>query len=88
MGSATQVGLVVAPLLVLISWAMGHPLSLVFPSVLNLFAIGAAAFITRSIAADGETNWFEGLMLVGVYVLLGIAFFFVAPDRGNGNVLR
>ena len=79
-GSAIQVGLVVAPLLVLISWALGHPLSLVFPSVLNLFAIGAAAFITRSIAADGETNWFEGLMLVGVYALLGIAFFFVAPN--------
>lgn len=79
-GSAIQVGLVVAPLLVLISWALGHPLTLVFPSVLNLFAIGAAAFITRSIAADGETNWFEGLMLVGVYALLGIAFFFVAPN--------
>lgn len=78
-GSTIQVGLVVAPLLVLISWALGHPLSLVFPSVLDLFAIGAAAFITKSIAADGETNWFEGLMLVGVYVLLAIAFFFVAP---------
>ena len=78
-GSAVQVGLVVAPLLVLISWAMGHPLSLVFPSVLNLFAIGAAVVITKSVAADGETNWFEGLMLVGVYVLLAIAFFFVAP---------
>ena len=78
-GSAIQVGLVVAPLLVLISWALGHPLSLVFPSVLNLFAIGSAAFITKSIAADGETNWFEGLMLIGVYVLLAITFFFVAP---------
>ena len=79
-GSAIQVGLAVAPLLVLISWALGHPLSLVFPSVLNLFAVGAAAFMTRSIAADGETNWFEGLMLVGVYALLEIAFFFVAPN--------
>ena len=78
-GSAIQVGLVVAPLLVLISWALGHPFSLVFPSVLNLFAIGSAAFITKSIAADGETNWFEGLMLIGVYVLLAITFFFVAP---------
>ena len=79
LGSAIQVGLVIAPLLVLISWALGHPLSLVFPSVLNLFAIGSAVFIAKSIAADGESNWFEGLMLVGVYVLLAIAFFFVGP---------
>ena len=78
-GSSIQVGLVVAPLLVLISWAMGMPLSLVFPSMLDLFAIAGAAFIVRSIAADGETNWFEGLVLIGVYVLFAVAFFFIAP---------
>lgn len=76
-GSSIQVGLVVAPLLVLISLFMGHPMSLVFPNVLDLFAIASAVVITKSIAADGETNWFEGLMLVGVYALLALAFFFV-----------
>lgn len=79
-GSSIQVGLVVAPLLVLISLAMGQPMSLVFPSVLDLFAIASAVVITKSIAADGETNWFEGLMLVGVYALLALAFFFVSPS--------
>ncbi len=54
-------------------------MNLVFPSVLDLFAIGAAVVITKAIAADGETTWFEGLMLVGVYVLLAIAFLLVAP---------
>jgi Ca2+:H+ antiporter len=29
------------------------------------------------VAADGETTWFEGMLLVGVYVLLGLAYFFV-----------
>jgi len=69
----------VAPLLVLISWALGTPFTLVFPSLLDLFAIAGAALIVRSIAADGETNWYEGLMLVGVYVLFALAFFYVAP---------
>ncbi|WP_242098394.1 calcium/proton exchanger [Sphingomonas sp. CROZ-RG-20F-R02-07] len=78
-GSSIQVGLVVAPLLVLISWAMGTPLSLVFTSLLDLFAIAAAAFVARSIAADGETNWFEGLLLIGVYALFALSFFFIAP---------
>ena len=78
-GSSIQVGLVVAPLLVLISFMIGSPMTLVFPSVLDLFAIFGAVSIARSIAADGETNWYEGLMLIGVYLLLAIAFFFVAP---------
>lgn len=78
-GSAIQVGLVVAPLLILISWYVGSPMSLVFPSALNLFAITGAAFIVNGVTRDGETTWFEGLLLVGVYVLLAIAFYVIGP---------
>lgn len=77
-GSSIQLGLVVAPLLVLISWAIGQPMTLVFPSLLDLFSIASAAFVLRAIASDGETHWYEGLMLVGVYVLLALAFLFIA----------
>jgi len=77
-GSAIQMALVVAPLLVVVSWLMGRPMTLVFGNPLDLFAIGGAAFTVNAIAADGETTWFEGVLLVGVYVLLGLAFFFVA----------
>lgn len=78
-GSAIQIALVVAPLLVLVSWLMGRPMTLVFGSPLDLFAIAGAAFAVNAIAADGETTWFEGVLLIGVYVLLGLAFFFVGP---------
>ncbi len=57
------------------------PLALIGTSA-DLFAIGAAVVITKAIAADGETSWFEGLMLVGVYVLLAIAFLLVASAAG------
>jgi Ca2+:H+ antiporter len=76
-GSALQIALVVAPVLVLVSWAIGHPMNLVFGSPLDLFAIASASFIVRAIAADGETNWYEGFLLVGVYVLFALAFFFL-----------
>ncbi|NPU13156.1 calcium/proton exchanger [Bradyrhizobium sp. 83002] len=76
-GSAIQIALVVAPSLVLISWLIGQPMTLVFSSPLDLFAIVGTAFIVNAIAADGETTWFEGVLLVGVYVLFGLAFFFV-----------
>jgi hypothetical protein len=75
-GSAIQVALVFAPLLVIISWFIGRPMNLVFSNPLHLFAIAGAAFIVNAIARDGETTWFEGLLLVGVYVLFGLAFFF------------
>ncbi|HUC09175.1 MAG TPA: calcium/proton exchanger [Stellaceae bacterium] len=79
LGSAIQIALVVAPILVLTSWAMGHPMNLVFASPLDLFAIASAAFIVRSVSGDGETTWFEGLLLVGVYLLFALAYYFERP---------
>jgi len=77
LGSAIQIALVVAPVLVITSWVMGHPMNLVFGSPLDLFAIVSAAFIVRFIVADGETTWYEGFLLIGVYVLFALAYFFL-----------
>jgi len=74
--SALQVALVVAPVLVLASWAIGRPMTLVFSNPLDLFAIASTVFAVNAISRDGETNWFEGLLLIGVYALLALAYFF------------
>jgi Ca2+:H+ antiporter len=52
---------------------------LVFHNPLELIALAAVAFVVNSIAQDGETNWFEGLLLMAVYTLLALAFFFISP---------
>jgi len=78
-GSSIQVALLVAPLLVLVSYLMGHPMDLVFANPLELVAIAGVSFIVNAIAEDGETAWFEGMLLVAVYAVLGLAFFFAAP---------
>ncbi len=75
-GSAIQIALVVAPLLVILSWMLGSPMTLVFNNPLDLFAIAGTAFIVNAITGDGETTWFEGVLLIGVYLVLAIAFFF------------
>ena len=75
-GSAIQIALVVAPLLVVASFLIGKPMTLVFGNPLDLFAIAATALIVNAVAGDGETTWFEGVMLVGVYALLALAFLF------------
>ncbi|HEU4993588.1 MAG TPA: calcium/proton exchanger [Gemmatimonadaceae bacterium] len=76
-GSTIQIALLVAPVLVIASFLMGRPMTLVFSNMLELIAIAGVAFAVNAIAQDGETTWFEGVLLLAVYALLGIAFFFV-----------
>jgi len=74
-GSSAQIALFVAPVLVLLSFGFGpHPMALVF----NGFELGAvllAVVIAGHVTNEGETNWFEGLQLLAVYLVLGITFF-------------
>ncbi len=74
--SSKQIALLVAPLLVLLSGLLGHPLTLEF-SHLEVLALALSVGATTIIALDGESNWLEGAMLLGVYALLAIVFFFV-----------
>ncbi len=75
-GSSLQIALLVAPVLVFASLALGQPMDLVFHP-LELVALMMAGTIASFIALDGETNWLEGAQLLAVYGMLGIAFFFV-----------
>jgi Ca2+:H+ antiporter len=75
-GSSAQVALFVAPVLVLASFFIGpHPLALVF----NGFELGAiliAILIANYVTQDGESTWFEGVQLLAVYAVFGIAFYY------------
>jgi Ca2+:H+ antiporter len=75
-GSSLQVALFVAPLLVILGIVVGKPMDLVFTS-LEVAAVAAAALITALISLDGESNWLEGALLLGVYTILGVSFFFL-----------
>jgi Ca2+:H+ antiporter len=75
-GSSTQIALFVAPLLVMLSVMIGHPMSLVFNGF-EIAAIVLSVLIVEMIAYDGETNWFEGAQLLAVYVIMALSFYFV-----------
>jgi Ca2+:H+ antiporter len=75
-GSSTQIALFVAPLLVFLSMAVGRPMSLVF-NAFELAAVALSVFIVEMISQDGESNWFEGAMLLALYVVIAICFYFV-----------
>ncbi len=71
--------LLLAPPLVLVSHFVGTPMDLVFENPLELIAIASPAFVVNAVAQDGEATWFGGVLLLAVYVLFGLAFFFVTP---------
>jgi Ca2+:H+ antiporter len=74
-GASLQIALFVAPVLVLIGLAIGQPMDLAFPP-LEVAAVGVAAAIAALVSLDGESNWLEGSLLLGVYVILAVSFFY------------
>jgi Ca2+:H+ antiporter len=75
-GSSAQIALFVAPAIVLYSWALGRPMSLLF-NAFEIAAIALSVMSTQMAVTDGESNWVEGLQLMSVYLILGLAFYFV-----------
>jgi len=75
-GSSTQIALFVAPALVFISLAVGHPMDFIF-STFEVAAVALSTILVFMISSDGRSNWLEGAQLTGAYVIMAISFFFV-----------
>jgi Ca2+:H+ antiporter len=76
-GSSIQIALFVAPLLVFLSYFIGpQPMDLLFTSF-EVLAIALSVGIIALISQDGESNWMEGVQLLAVYAILGIAFYYL-----------
>jgi Ca2+:H+ antiporter len=80
-GSSAQIALLVAPALVLYSFVIGQPMSLLF-NAFEISAIALSVLATVIVVIDGESNWVEGLQLVAVYLILAFAFYFVPEQFG------
>ena len=75
-GSSTQIALLVAPLLVFAGLLFGEDMNLVF-TPFEVMAVFLATIVASMGTSDGESHWFEGLMLLGVYAMIAIAAFFI-----------
>jgi Ca2+:H+ antiporter len=74
MGSAAQIAMFVAPLLVLLSLLFKEQMSLVF-NMFEVVAVVLSIFIANLATQDGESNWLEGLQLLVAYFIIAVAFF-------------
>lgn len=73
--SSTQIALFVAPVLVFISYLFSNPMDLAF-EIFELVSIALSVVVLHMVSADGRSNWYEGVLLTMVYVIIAIGFFF------------
>jgi Ca2+:H+ antiporter len=74
-GSSLQIALLVTPVLVLASPLLAPaPMDLHFTAP-EVLAVVAAVVVVALVAADGESHWMEGTLLLAVYVILALAFY-------------
>jgi Ca2+:H+ antiporter len=82
LGSASQIALFVAPVLVLLSYPLGpQPMDLQFwpgAVVMMLIATMAAALVTSS----GRSTWFVGVFVLMVYLVFAMTLYLL-PPRGH-----
>jgi Ca2+:H+ antiporter len=76
MQSSVQIALFVTPLLVFLSYPLGHPLDLLF-TPFELLACGLGVAIFAYLVMDGETNWYEGVQLLALYAIIAVALYFL-----------
>jgi len=75
-GSSIQIALFVSPIMVLLGWVLGVPMTLQFGTFETLVTF-MAVIITNFIIQDGESNWLEGSMLLITYAIIALAFLFL-----------
>jgi Ca2+:H+ antiporter len=75
LGSSLQISLLIMPILVFASLVLSPaPLDLHF-TLLEVLAVGASVIVVAFVAADGESHWMEGVLLLAVYIIMALAFY-------------
>jgi Ca2+:H+ antiporter len=77
LGSSIQISLFVAPLLVLGSLLIGpSQLNLLFSKAL-IIIIFLSVLLGTVVAGDGRSNWYKGVQLIIMYLIIALLMFFV-----------
>ncbi|KAF5327137.1 hypothetical protein D9619_004924 [Psilocybe cf. subviscida] len=77
-GSSIQIALFVIPFIVTLAWILGKPLPLLFDpyeSVVLFLSVLTVNYVVQ----DGKSNWLEGFILMGLYLILAVSFWYYEP---------
>lgn len=69
-GSSMQIALLVTPFLVVLGWIIHQPMSLHF-EIFETVVFFLSVLVTNYLISDGKSNYLEGAMLLGMYIIIG-----------------
>ena len=75
-GGGTQIIFFVVPTLIIAGIVLGKPFALIF-TVFELVSVFFASIIFNLVVRDGKSNWFEGVMLLGVYGIIAAGYYVI-----------
>lgn len=84
-GSSLQIAIFVTPFLVILGWAMGQPMTLHFETF-ETVSFFLASLVVILLIQDGKSNYLEGLLCLGMYFIIALAFY-VLPDNAKTSDL-
>lgn len=77
-GSSMQIALLVTPFLVILGWIIDQPMTLRFETFETVIFF-LSVLVTTYVIQDGKSNYLEGAMLIGLYIIIALSFL-VYPD--------
>ncbi|KAK5119784.1 hypothetical protein LTR85_007360 [Meristemomyces frigidus] len=77
-GSSMQIALFVTPFLVILGWIIGQEMTLHFQSF-ETVVFFLSVLVVNYLIQDGKSNYLEGCMCLGTYIIIALAFY-VYPD--------
>lgn len=81
-GSSLQIAIFVTPFLVILGWCIGQPMTLHFETF-ETVAFFLASLVVILLIQDGKSNYLEGLLCIGMYFIIALAFYVLPDDVGN-----
>jgi Ca2+:H+ antiporter len=77
LGSSIQIALFLAPVLVIVSTFIGPgQLNLTFPRSL-IVVLFLTVILGAMIAGDGRSNWYKGIQLIIVYLIMAMMLYLI-----------
>jgi len=78
-GAVLQITLLIFPVVVILGWMLAQPMTLDF-DMFQTTVFFVAIMVMTYIIQDGRTNYFEGAVLMGTYIVIAVALY-VRPDQ-------
>jgi Ca2+:H+ antiporter len=76
LGASLQIAMFIAPMLVFVGYFTGHPLTLMFTGY-EVIIILLTTLIVNLVSYDGQSNWYEGVLMMASYFIFGVVLFYI-----------